>query len=150
MEEGELVYSFTTVHHIVYHVYFLDYSAYLPGFDRIYSFNIEPEEDTPHPIDIRIAQTIVYLLRQFFRNHQNAMIMICDSLDGKELKREKLFSRWFDRYNDGTIQKYDASSANEDYTLYVSLYVHRQNPDMSRLVAAFYDLVKNNMYPLES
>ena len=100
-------------------------------------------------MDRRIALTIIHILQQFFRHNENAMIMICDNLDGKEKKREMLFSRWFMQYNDGNIQKYDASSATDDYMLYVSLYIHRDNPNARQLVAAFYDLVKNNLYPLE-
>ena len=148
-EEADLTYSFMTRHGIVYHAYFLDYSGYHPAFTNVYTFNIEPEKDTPHPIDKRIALTIIHLLRQFFSRNENAMIMICDTLDGKELKRKMLFSRWFMQYNDGNIQKYDASSASDGYILYVSLYIHRDNPHSRQLISAFYDLVKNNLYPLE-
>ena len=147
--EADLTYSFTTRHGITYHAYFLDYSCYHPAFANVYTFNIEPEEDTPHPIDQRIALTVIHILKLFFSRNENAMIMICDNLDGKERKREMLFTRWFMRYNDGIIQKYDASSTTDDYMLYVSLYIHRDNPDARQLVAAFYDLVKNNLYPLE-
>ena len=149
IEEADLTYAFTTKHGITYHTYFLDYSAYLPGLPNVYTFNIEPEDDNPHPIDNRIAYTVVYLLQRFFADNENAMIMICDNLDGKELKRERLFARWFLRYGDGNIQKYDASCENEDYTLYVSLYVHRGNANLKKLISAFYELVKNNMYPPE-
>ena len=148
-EEADLTYSFTTRHGITYHAYFLDYSCYHPAFANVYTLNIEPEEDTPHPIDKRIALTIIHILRQFFSRNENAMIMICDNLDGKEQKREMLFSRWFMQYNDGSICKYDASSATDGYMLYVSLYIHRDNPNARQLVNAFYDLVKNNLYPLE-
>ena len=90
--------SFTTG--ITYHAYFLDYSCYHPLFANVYTFNIEPEQDTPHPIDKRIASTVIHILRQFFSRNENAMIMICDNLDGKEQKREMLFSRWFMQYNE--------------------------------------------------
>lgn len=40
-------------------------------------------------------------------------------------------------------------TSNEDYTLYVSLYVHRRNANLKKLISAFYELVKNNMYPPE-
>ena len=148
-EEADLTYSFTTRHGITYHAYFLDYSCYHPAFANVYTFNIEPEEDTPHPIGKCIALTIIHILRQFFSRNENAMIMICDNLDGKEQKREMLFSRWFMQYNDGSIRKYDASSATDGYMLYVSLYIHRDNPNARQLVNAFYDLVKNNLYSLE-
>ena len=119
----------------------------LPTFIR--STLSQPEQDTPHPIDKRIALTVIHILRQFFSRNENAMIMVCDNLDGKEQKREMLFARWFMQYNDGSIRKYDASSATDDYVLYVSLFMHRDNPNARQLVNAFYDLVKNNLYPLE-
>ena len=100
-EEGEWNYSFTTKHGIVYHAYFVDFSIYHPSFSDVYTFNIEPESDTPHPIDSRIALTIFGILRQFFELKQRAMLMVCDNLDGKEAKRERLFARWFKRHNDG-------------------------------------------------
>ena len=74
--------------------------------------------------------------------------MVCDNIDGKEEKRELLFSRWFIRHNDGTIVKYDASTSTEDYILYVSIYIRRDNPNNQKLVTAFYDLVKNGFYPI--
>ena len=37
----------------------------------------------------------------------------------------------------------------EDYTLYVSIYLHKANPRMWELVSAFYDLVKNDLYPID-
>lgn len=132
----------------MYHAYFLDYSYFHSDFTNVYMFNIEPETDTPHPIDRCIALTIVEILKQFFSRCENAMIMVCDTLDGKEEKRELLFSRWFIKHNDGSIVKYDASSVVENYTLYTSLYIRKDNVEAKRLVAAFYELVKNNLYPI--
>lgn len=95
-EEEDLTYSFTTKHGITYHAYFLDYSNYHPAFSNVYTFNIEPENETTHPIDRRIALTVT-----------------------------------------------------EDYTLYVSLYLHKSNVNVRQLVNAFYEVVKNNLYPLQ-
>ena len=148
-EDGAWNYSFTTKHGIVYHAYFVDFSVYHPSFSEVYTFNIEPETDTPHPIDNRIAQTVAYILKQFFAAKQRAMLMVCDNLDGKEEKRRMLFVRWFRQHNDGSVQKYDASATTDDYVLYVSIYLHRENPRSEELVNAFYDLVKNNLYPVE-
>ena len=76
-EESEWNYSFVTKHAIVYHAYFIDYSIYHPAFCEVYTFNIEPETDTPHPIDTRIALTIVHILKLFFAVKERAMIMVC-------------------------------------------------------------------------
>ena len=88
VEESDWNYSFKTKHGIVYHAYFIDFSIYHPTFDNVYTFNIEPESDRPHPIDNRIAMTIVSLLRIFFSRNDHAMIMVCDNLDGKEKKSD--------------------------------------------------------------
>ena len=78
------------------------------------------------------------------------MIMVCDNLDGKEEKRRLLFSKWFLRYNDaGKIIKFDASASTEGYQLYVSIYLNKENQQKDVLIAAFYDLVKNNFYPID-
>lgn len=148
-EESEWNYSFVTKDGIVYHAYFIDFSIYHSAFNEVYTFNIEPETITPHPIDNRIAQTVVYLLTSFFRAKERAMIMVCDNLDGKEEKRKALFSRWFLKYNDGRIIKYDAAVTTDDYQLYVSIYLNKNNFQQNELVAAFYDLVKNNLYPID-
>lgn len=147
--EGDWNYSFITKYGIVYHAYFIDFSSYHPLFSDVYTFNIEPESNKPHPIDSRIAATIAHILKLFFAEKQRAMLMVCDNLDGKEEKRKILFSRWFLRYNDGNIRKYDASAITEDYTLYVSIYLHKENPHLQEKMQAFYDLVKNNLYPMD-
>lgn len=149
IKDGDWYYSFITKHNIVYHAYFIDFSNYHPNFKEVFTFNIEPESNISHPIDNRIAITIAEILRRFFEKRERAMIMVCDNLDGKEEKRERLFSRWFIRHNDGSIIKYDASTSDEDYTLYVSIYLRKDNPQSIELVSAFYDLVKNDFYPVE-
>ena len=137
VEESDWNYSFKTKHGIVYHAYFIDFSIYHPTFDNVYTFNIEPESDRPHSIDNRIAMTIVSLLRIFFSRNDHAMIMVCDNLDGKEKKRRLLFI------------KYDASTQIDDYLLYVSIYLNKNNSKRNVLVQAFYELVKNNLYPID-
>lgn len=94
-EESEWNYSFITKHGIVYHAYFIDFSIYHSAFNDVYTFNIEPETDTPHPIDNRIAQTIAHLLKLFFSVRERAMIMVCDNLDGKEEKERFYFPDGF-------------------------------------------------------
>ena len=88
-DEGQ--YTFVNRDGIHYQMYFIPLSDLYPQFPNTYSFNIEPTERRPHPIDRRIAATVAELLRRFFNNNEHAMIMICDSLDGKERKRRMLF-----------------------------------------------------------
>lgn len=140
-----LYYVFVNTDGIKYQVYFTPMYEYYPDLVGTYSFSIEPESRTPHKMDRRIALTVVDILRSFFANNENAMIMVCDTLDGKEMKRRKLFDRWFLQYGDGNILKYDGSAQADDYTLYISIYFTKKNPNRNQLVAAFYDLLKTDI-----
>lgn len=70
------------------------------------------------------------------------MIMVCDSLDGKEEKRRKLFDHWFDVHTDDTLLKYDVSAPLESYHLFISLIFKKTNPNKELLLRSFFDLLK--------
>jgi hypothetical protein len=149
IKEGEWDYFFVTKHGIKYHAYFIDASIYHPLFSNVYAFNIEAETATPHPIDNGIAATIVSILKVFFLNEDRAIILVCDTTDGKEKKREKLFSKWFIRHNDGSLIKYDASIKTENYLLYVSMLLKVSNPQREMLLTTFSEIVSNSFYPID-
>ena len=87
----ELNYEFVNRDGVKYHLYFTPISGIYPDMPNTYSFNIEREGTNPHPIDLCIAATVVDVLRHFFETVENAMIMVCDSTDGKQHKRRDLF-----------------------------------------------------------
>jgi len=147
VQEG-LTYFFVNKAGIKYRAYFADISAYYPQFPDTYSFSFEPETPKKHPVDNRISATIVEILRRFFEKEENAMIMVCDSVDGKEEKRRKLFDRWFEKHADDSILKYDASAPLEDYRLYISIYFKKTNPNKTLLLQSFYDLLKTDLYQI--
>lgn len=147
-EEAPLDYTFINRDGIKYHASFYSVESLYPDFIETYSFSIEPEDNKPHPIDRRISVTIAEILRRFFVVNTNAMIMVCDSADGKELKRRKLFDRWFEYFSDGSILKYDASAPLDDYQLFVSLYINKSNPNKAILLSAFSKLMKADLYGL--
>ena len=150
VRENDTDYSFRTDAGVVYRVYFLDYSDQFPLPVTVYEFNIEPvdkEGNKKRGMDIRIGHTIVSILTKFFERNTNAMLMVCDSTDGREFQRKLLFERWYSQYSNGKITKVDASLNTEDYMLYTSLFVHVDNPYKKQLIAAFYDLVARNMCP---
>ena len=149
VEEEPLDYVFISRDGIKYHAYFTPLTPVYPQLPNTYSFSIEPEGEHHHPIDMRIAATIVAILRRFFERLDNAMIMICDSSDGREEKRRKLFDRWFENYADHQlVQKFDASAAVDEYRLYLSIYFLRNNPNRTQLLKAFRDLLTSDLYEL--
>ena len=148
IEENPLDYSFVNRDGINYHLYFTPISGMYPDLVNTYSFSIEREGTNPHPIDLRIAATVVDVLRRFFQNVENAMIMVCDSTDGKQHKRRNLFNRWFHYYNDGTLMTVNAEVGEGDYELLLSIYFKRDNPYKKQLIKAFGDLLAQDCYDI--
>jgi len=147
-EVENLNYTFVCKEGIVYHVYFNPIFNVYPKLVNTYSFSIEPEDNRPHPIDRRIAATVIEILRRFFLKMENAMIMVCDSLDGRQRKRRNLFNRWYQIYNDGTISTLSAEVSEGDYELLLSIYFRHENPNRRQLIQAFNDLLTNDIYEI--
>ena len=148
IEENPLDYSFVSRDGINYHLYFTPISSIYPDLVNTYSFSIEREGTNPHPIDLRIAATVVHVLRRFFETIENAMIMVCDSTDGKQHKRRNLFDHWFRYYNDGTLTTINAEVGEGDYELLLSIYFRKDNPFKQQLIKAFGDLLSQNYYEI--
>ena len=148
IEENPLDYSFVSRDGINYHLYFTPISSIYPDLVNTYSFSIEREGTNPHPIDLRIAATVVHILRRFFETIENAMIMVCDSTDGKQHKRRNLFDLWFRYYNDGTLTTINAEVGEGDYELLLSIYFRKDNPYKQQLIKAFGDLLSQNYYEI--
>lgn len=148
-EQEPLDYTFVSRDGIKYHAYFIPMFDLYPSLTNTYSFSIEPEEKSSHPIDMRIAVTVVEILKNFFAHDENAMIMVCDTTDGKEEKRRKLFDRWFEKYADKQeLLKFDASAPLEEYRLFLSIYFKKSNPNREKLLAAFGELLTKDLYEL--
>ncbi len=58
------------------------------------------KEGAPQSIDSRIQQTVVYLINRFFEKNSSAVLCyVCDGADDNEMKRLRLFERWFIKNN---------------------------------------------------
>ena len=148
LKKDELNYEFVNRDGIKYHLFFMPVFDLYPDLVNTYSFSIEREGTNPHPLDRRIAATVVDVLRRFFFYFENAMIMVCDSTDGKQHKRRNLFDRWFHYYNDGTLTSINAELGQGDYELLLSIYFKKDNPYKQQLIRAFGDLLSQDFYEI--
>ncbi len=144
----ELNYEFVNRDGVKYHLYFMPVYEVYPDLVNTYSFSIEREGTTPHTLDRRIASTVADVLHRFFAKIENAMIMVCDSTDGKQHQRRNLFDRWFHYYNDGTMATINAEAGEGDYELLLSIYFKKNNPYRQQLVKAFSELLSRDFYEI--
>ena len=80
------------------------------------------------------------IVKQFLEGLENAVIYVCDSSDGRELLRKRKFDFWFRKYDDGTIIKIDGHIAIEDFHIYNTILIHKDNPLKNKFIEAFNDL----------
>ena len=77
-------------------------------------------------------------------------------------KRPSLWKLYLEKFEDPVVRvllytnfktkdilKFDASATTEEYQLYVSILLSSSHPRKEKLIAAFYELVKNEFYPVE-
>jgi Family of unknown function (DUF6169) len=128
-------YSFQTDNGILYTVDFEDASYYIEGLSPLYQFSFYPKDfvGSKHKgkMDVRVRDTILTLLNQFFIDSSRSLIFICESLDSREKARFKLFDNWFKQFADGSLEKYDKEIEVEvtSITVYGSLIIHKDNTD---------------------
>lgn len=143
-EEGR--YHFTTESGIEYFAYFLDLTSYGPDF---YTFSFErqviPEGTEKTAPGRDVLDTICQILSDFFKKKTNAMLFVCDSLDGRAEGRRRLFARKFNSVNDGSFEKVDREGKTEYYSVYSSLIYRKDNPNKEELLKGFEQICADSL-----
>lgn len=125
-------YHFKTPSGATYVAYFLK----LPFADNLYTFNFDRlNPGVDGMVDAYVSDTICAILVKFFQNHLDSMLITCDSSDGREMVRKRLFESWYLSYAPPELIKIDCCGQAEDYNLVLSLFVWDDNPDKERLIA---------------
>lgn len=149
--ENEYGYQFTTIAGVDYFLTFISYPTvsnflstkiYMFNIDRVYNKNsVDLGQD-----DVKVKNTILYVLDVFFREHKDALITICDVVDGKQFARKRLFDSWFQRNNHNRLRKLDADCMIDNIPTFVSLLFSVEHYDQGSLEQEFQQLVAINFY----
>jgi hypothetical protein len=145
--EIENGYRFETDFGAVYELTFLYYPLVNTSEDYcMYMFNIElVKKGKPHGDD-RIRLTVESVLRRFFEENFNAILIVLDSLDNRQIIRKRLFDSWFFKSDSGEVEKIEAICSTDDLQLVTMLLVSKHNPFRNRIKEDYFDLVKINFY----
>ena len=63
-----------------------------------YQLSINNANNRPSPRDINVQKTIWAIVAEFFNKNMSALLYICETGDGKQESRSRLFSSWFESY----------------------------------------------------
>lgn len=148
-EECEVGYMFSTEIGNVYLVTFTEYplisdlvetTLYMLNIDRlnrVKSSNADGE---------KVRNTILIIIYKFFEKNTDALVTICESGDSRQKVRHRLFSQWFEMFNNGYLHKKDAVFIADGAENYASLYYRENTVDRHLLLAGFDDLVNAKFY----
>jgi len=137
---GELYYRFTTDGGSVYEVVFF----HQPNDTGVplYVFNIDRVVRSTHSDHDAnaVRDTVAEIVKAFFEDVDNAIITTCDNVDGKQNGRKRLFDRWYNSLNDGSIQMLSTHVVETEYDTWASMYYHKDNMFKTILERLFSDM----------
>lgn len=96
----------------------------------VYQFYIQNKTKTPSLKDVKLKETIIAVFEHFFEEKNRVAVYICDSMDGKQHIRNRLFQMWFNSYLHK--EKYTLQTATIDFdgiSYYSAMLIHKDNAD---------------------
>ena len=88
--------------------------------------------------DPKVEQTVLAIIDEFFRSNLEVLLYICDTSDGKEGSRNRLFLRWFERNAaPGRFSICTAKAIIENETVYAAIIVENRNPKLKEITTDF-------------
>lgn len=108
------------------------------GGCETYQFILQNVEHARMPYDPKVEQTVLAVIDEFFRSNMHVLLYICDTSDGKESSRNRLFIRWFEHHAEhGKFTIRTAKAVVEDETLYAAIIVDNRNPHLEDITTDF-------------
>jgi hypothetical protein len=112
-----------------------DYSIWSTG---AYQFTINNKSKQPSPNDIKLRETILLLIEAFFAKNPDILLYICETGDGKQAFRSRLFIRWFNNYSKREDYVLKTAEVQEGDTLnFAALIVQKSNPRLLDIINEF-------------
>ena len=134
-------YIFETERGIHYSISFEEETP-IGGCDS-YQFIIEKIDKVRSSHDAKVESTILAILDEFFAEHLDVLLYMCDDSDGREANRNRLFLTWFKKHaapERFTIRT--ASAIVEGKGFYAAIIVENRNPMLETIIADFESTVQ--------
>ena len=108
-----------------------------------YWFIITNSNNKPSPRDAKVKNTVFAVITEFFRVNNATVLYICESGDGRQAMRSRLFSRWFTTFADNLKYTYLQSSIvdSEGVTNFFAAITRTDTPNLHSVMAEFTEAV---------
>lgn len=137
----EYYYFFKTDQGAVYKIGFMDdFSVWETG---AYQFLIINESGVPSPLDSKLRLTILCIIEAFFAANPEILLYLCETGDGKQEFRSRLFIRWFNSYGNRDAYVLKTAEVKEGKTQnFAALIVQKSNPRLQKIIAEFNETIR--------
>lgn len=134
-------YYFRTAHGALYKIAFIDDDTIWEK--GAYQFVIVNENGVSSPNDGKLRHTIFCLIEDFFRCNPEILLYLCETGDGKQAFRNRLFIRWFREYaNNGSYYFDTVQMKAEGIDNFAAIIVQKNNPNLNQIVCEFNHVVE--------
>lgn len=108
------------------------------GGCETYQLILQNVEHIRQPHDPKVETTVLAIIDEFFRSNLQVLLYICDTSDGKESGRNRLFLRWFEKNAaPGRFTICKANAKVEDEMIYAAIIVENRNPKLKDITEDF-------------
>lgn len=135
-------YEFTTDFGVRYSIGFMpDDSIITSG---AFQFIISNANHKASPNDDKVRKTVMCMIDEFFLNNNETLLYICETGDGKQSMRNRLFQYWFSQYDRKDDFTFLSSSITEaDGTVnYATIIIQNTNPHLTEVISEFTETIK--------
>ncbi|MBQ0073926.1 MAG: hypothetical protein KBT34_07005 [Prevotella sp.] len=106
---------------------------------KVYQFGIANVDNVKSPRDWKVRDTIISIIENFFLENQRALLYICETGDGKQSMRSRLFRSWYDSsvLRDEIVFLSASIPDEEGIVNYASLMIPLFSDDLEAVVNEF-------------
>ena len=128
-------FCFTTDEALTYEIGFVE--DHMIAIENAYQFFLMPKSDANVQKDEKMQQTVTAVIEEFFRANDVLLDYICDTKDGRQAARSRLFAQWFNNYPKRHLFTLRTMSVEFDgVTYYASVIIRNSNPAYTEYMAA--------------
>ena len=79
----------------------------------------------------------------FFKKNPSILLYLCETCDGKQASRNRLFIRWFEEYSNKHLYYFNTIELEADgIKNYAAIIVQKNNPKLTEIIKDFDDVIK--------
>lgn len=146
---GESTLCFVTDAGRHYEIGFIE--DYTLGQENCYQFFISTQDEGQFTPDEKIRDTVLVVLNEFFRLNEAAVLYVCDTSDGRQAVRSRLFKLWYEQYADKLQFICETVVFDfESITYYATILIKKGSACCEEILSAFHDFVSEVVLKIEA